>query len=221
MPSPEKPRSRSQSPVPAPPVAESPGPRAAGLINVFNTAVKATLDKLSNDSFAGCFPTTAKYKPDVLDDVRRQLTSQLDHAWKNNFESILAQRNVIQSLNSLDQCIEDARARKKKAELDANGGPVENPVSLHTLPPSSIYLAHLMPFLEEHTTLLNAQLAATQDSNTELLSTITAQRAEIETLVRSLENVIHDLETSAQMMGQDNVQGLSKEIRELETEMRK
>lgn len=128
MPSPAKPRSRSHSPVPAPPLAESPGPRAAGLINVFNNAVKATLDKLSNDSFAGCFPTTAKYKPDVLDDVRRQLTSQLDHAWKNNFESILAQRNVIQSLNSLDQCIEDARARKKKAELDANGGPVENPV---------------------------------------------------------------------------------------------
>lgn len=93
--------------------------------------------------------------------------------------------------------------------------------SLHTLPPSSIYLAHLMPFLEEHTTLLNAQLAATQDSNTELLSTITAQRAEIETLVRSLEDVTRDLETSAQMMGQDSVQGLSKEIRELETEMKK
>ena len=92
---------------------------------------------------------------------------------------------------------------------------------MHTLPPSSIHLAHLLPFLEEHTALLNTQLAATQDSNKELLSTITAQRAEIEFLVQSLENVIQDLETSAQMMAQEDVQGLSKEIRELETEMKK
>ncbi|KAF2197749.1 Nnf1-domain-containing protein [Delitschia confertaspora ATCC 74209] len=215
------PNSRSPSPVPAAPVQESPGIRAAGLINVFNTAIKSTLDKCSYNSFAACFPTTAQYKPDVLDDVRRQLTSQLEHAWKNNFESILAQRNVVQSLNSLDQYIDDARTRKKKAEVEAEGGVVEPPVPPHTLPPSQIYLAHLMPFLEEHSKQLNTQLTDTQTANTELLSTIMAQRAEIEVLVQSLESVIHDLETSAQMMGEEDVQGLSAEIRELESEMKK
>jgi len=128
MSSTEKAKSRSPSPPPAPPVQETPGPRATGLINVFNNAVKATLDKCSNNSFSTCFPTTAKYKPEVLDDVRRQLTTQLDHAWKNNFEAILAQRNVVQALNSLDLSIEDARARKKRAEIEANGGPVTPPV---------------------------------------------------------------------------------------------
>ncbi|KAF2192558.1 Nnf1-domain-containing protein [Zopfia rhizophila CBS 207.26] len=215
-----KSNSRSPSP-PAPPVAESPGPRAQGLINVFNNAVKATLDKCSYNSFASCFPTTAQHKGDVLDDLRRQIIDQLNRTWKTNFESIMAQRNVVQSLNSLDQCIEDAKVRKKRAETNANCGPVEAPVPPHTLPPSSIHLAHLMPFLEEQTASMNSQLATIQVSNTELLSTITTQRAEIEALVRGLESVIQDLETSAQMMAQDEVQGLSAEIKALETEMKK
>ena len=68
---------------------------------------------------------------------------------------------------------------------------------------------------------MNTRLADTQQANTQLLSTVTAQRAEIEALVHGLENVVQDLETSAQMMGQEEVQGLSKEMRELEKEMLK
>ncbi|KAF2271079.1 Nnf1-domain-containing protein [Lojkania enalia] len=221
MPSATKQDSRSPSPPPAPPVADSPGPRAQGLINVFNQAVKATLDKCSEDSFASCFPTTAQYSPQTLDDIRRQMIDQLDRTWKVNFDHTMTKMNVVKSLNALDQCIEDARLRKKRAEASANGGPVEVPVPPHTLPPSTIHLAHLMPFLEEQTKQLDMQLQATQAANTELLSAVTAQRAEIEALVRGLENVVHDLEVSSQMMGQDEVQGLSKEIRELETEMKK
>lgn len=88
------------------------------------------------------------------------------------------------------------------------------------LSPSEIQLAHLLPFLEEQSSAMNTQLSATQQANSELLSTVTSQRAEIEALVRGLENVIHDLEVSAQMMGQDDVQDLSKHTRELETGMK-
>jgi kinetochore protein NNF1 len=77
-----------------------------------------------------------------------------------------------------------------------------------------------MPFLEQQATEMNTKLVETQQSNTELLSTVTGQRAEIEALVRGLENVIHDLNVSAQMMAQDEVQGLGKEIKDLEMEMK-
>jgi kinetochore protein NNF1 len=77
-----------------------------------------------------------------------------------------------------------------------------------------------MPFLEQQTAETNSRISATQEANTELLTTVTAQRAEIEALVRGLENVIQDLEVSAQMMAQDDVQGLSKEIKEYEVEMK-
>jgi kinetochore protein NNF1 len=78
-----------------------------------------------------------------------------------------------------------------------------------------------MPFLEEQSQAMNSQLVVTQQANTELLSTVTTQRAEIESLVHALESVIQDLESSAQMMAHDDVQGLSQEIRILETEMKK
>jgi kinetochore protein NNF1 len=90
----------------------------------------------------------------------------------------------------------------------------------HTLTPSEVHLAHLMPFLEQQATEMNTKLFETQQSNTELLSTVTAQRAEIEALVRGLESVIQDLEASAQIMAQDDVQGLSSEIKHLEMEMK-
>lgn len=106
------------------------------------------------------------------------------------------------SVATLPDCIADPSARP------------------HTLTPAEIHLAHLAPFIEQQATDMNTKLSETQQANTELLSTITAQRAEIETLVRGLENVIHDLEASAQIMAQDDVQGLSKEIKELETQMK-
>ncbi|KAF2741419.1 Nnf1-domain-containing protein [Polyplosphaeria fusca] len=221
MPAATETHSRSPSPTLAPPVADSPGPRAQGLANIFNQAVKATLEKCSPNSFASCFPTTAQYTPEILDDIRRQLVDQLDRTWKANFESVMAQKDVVKALNALDQCIEDARLRKKRAEVTANGGSVEVPVPPHTLSPATIHLAHLMPFLEQQSAQLNSQLSTTQQANTELLSTVTAQRKDIEALVQDLENVIHDLEASAQMMGQSEVQDLSKEIKEVETEMMK
>ena len=90
----------------------------------------------------------------------------------------------------------------------------------HTLTPAEIHLAHLMPYLEKQATEMNTKLVETQQSNTELLSTVTSQRAEIEALVRGLENVIQDLDASAQIMAQDDVQDLSRETRDLEMDMR-
>jgi kinetochore protein NNF1 len=124
-----EPASRSPSPVPAPPIAVTPGPRAAGLLKVFDGAVKSTLDKCSPNSFASCFPTIAEYNPEALDSIRTQIVDQLDRAWRMNFEDIIKRRDVVKALNGLDQCIEDARKRKKLAEERANGGPVEVPIA--------------------------------------------------------------------------------------------
>lgn len=128
MPTAATPPSRSPSPAPAPPVAEAPGPRAQGLINVFSKASKATLDKCSSENFASCFPTAAQYAPETLEGLRSQIVDQLDRTWKVNFEEILKKRDVIKLVNELEQCIEDAKLRKKRAESGANGGPVDAPV---------------------------------------------------------------------------------------------
>ena len=81
-------------------------------------------------------------------------------------------------------------------------------------------MAHLMPFLEKQATEMSTNLAETQTANIELLTTVTAQRAEIEALVRGLESIVGDLEASAQAMAQDDVQELSTEVRDVEMGMR-
>ena len=112
-----------------PPVALTPGPRAQGLLNVFTQASKATLDKCSASNFAACFPTAAQYSPATLEELRSQIVSQLERAWRSNFEDILARRDVVRLLNELDTCIEDAKVRKRKAEEKAREGKgVEVPV---------------------------------------------------------------------------------------------
>jgi kinetochore protein NNF1 len=98
------------------------------LINVFNQASKATLDKCSSKNFASCFPTAAQYAPETLEGLRSQIIDQLDRTWKVNFEEILKKRDVVKLVNELEQCIEDAKLRKKRAEASADGGLVEAPV---------------------------------------------------------------------------------------------
>jgi kinetochore protein NNF1 len=63
-----------------------------------------------------------------LDNLRQQIVEQLDRTWKAQFEGIMANRDVVKSVNSLEKCIEDAKLRKKRAEANANGGPVETPI---------------------------------------------------------------------------------------------
>lgn len=98
------------------------------MINVFNQASKATLDKCSAKNFASCFPTAAQYAPETLEGLRSQIIDQLDRTWKVNFEEILKKRDVVKLVNELEQCIEDAKLRKKRAEASANGASVEAPV---------------------------------------------------------------------------------------------
>ncbi|KAH7052253.1 Nnf1-domain-containing protein [Macrophomina phaseolina] len=211
--------SRSPSPASAPPVADSPGPRATALQNVFAQALDATIKRCSYANFAACFPTPAQYVPENLDAFWRDFTARVGDAARNNFDQILASRNVIQSLNSLDALIQDAKKRKERAEAEANGAPVEPPTPLHTLPAQTLALAHLRPFLSAQTETLESQLASTQKANTELLWEIEAQRQELAVLMSGLEYVVKDLEGSVEMLSKPEVQGLTKEVLDIDKEL--
>lgn len=119
---------RSPSPVPPPPVAAAPGPRATALQKLYGDAITHVLKTCSYNNFASCFPTPAKEVPDSLRHLHEQFTDRLGASMRINFEQILAERNVVPSLNELDGLIEDAKKRKAKAEEEANGGPVQAPV---------------------------------------------------------------------------------------------
>ncbi|KAI9817837.1 MAG: hypothetical protein M1827_000956 [Pycnora praestabilis] len=207
----------SPSPPPPPPIAETPGPRATRLSELFSSALAHTLKTCSYNNFAACFPTPAKYVPGSLQAVWKQLNAKIEELAKargalgviplsrktdeeiigvqNEFEDILHERSVVSNLNELDRLIAEARKRKDHA-IDG-----EVPIPPHTLPPSPLYNAHLAPFLSQTQSSLNARLQTTQSQNAQLISSITEQRAEIERLIGGVEGVVTDLERAVGSLG--------------------
>ena len=66
--------------------------------------------------------------------------------------------------------------------------------SPHMLPPQSLYLAHLAPYLASTQSQLEAELQAVQVENEQLAKGVETQKDEVERLVSGLEAVIADLE---------------------------
>ncbi|KAI0410855.1 hypothetical protein F5X98DRAFT_79231 [Xylaria grammica] len=88
----------------------------------------------------------------------------------------------------------------------------------HMLPPDEVLDAHLAPHLAQQQSQLNAKLQTTQAHNANLFEDIQRQRAEIESLVSLLENVLKDVDNTNHMM--DNVvDAVARETRTIEIEM--
>lgn len=68
---------RSPSPATQVPIGQAPGPRATSLQQVFDASLKHTIKTISYSNFAACFPTTAKYEPNVLKQVWEQIVGHL------------------------------------------------------------------------------------------------------------------------------------------------
>ena len=91
--------------------------------------------------------------------------------------------------------------------------------SPHTLPPDVILAAHLAPHLAAHQSQLNARIQTLQLRNTALWDEIHGQRAEIKSLMESLENTINDVDRAMKLVV-PNIKPLSKEMKDIEVEMR-
>ncbi|KAF2224998.1 Nnf1-domain-containing protein [Elsinoe ampelina] len=212
--------SRSPSPVNAPPVLATPGPRAAMLTKIYDEAISHTMDSCSYENFSACFPTTTKNVPEALEALHKQFVDRLGDRCRKQFEDILRERNVVSSLNDLDRLVDEARKRRAKAQADAKGNNVGAPLPPHTLPARSLYLAHLHPTLQSRQTELRDQLQSLQSNNGELLKKLTAQRSEINHIVESVEQVVQDIDASLEILSPHEMQALTKATVDLDVEMR-
>ncbi|KAI9750752.1 MAG: hypothetical protein M4579_006324 [Chaenotheca gracillima] len=211
----DPPTEKSPSPPGSPPVQETPGHRATALHNIFISALSHTLRTCSYENFAACFPTPARACPESLRELWRQMVGKMEVLAKSEFDSILSERAVVPSLNTLDRLIADASKRKT-----ASGGVA--PVPPHTLPPAQILRAHLTPHLSQAQSTLNARLQTEQSRNAVLMERVVAQRREIESLVGGLGRVVGDLEGAVGVLGKEGqagVAGLGDEIVEVEGEL--
>ncbi|KAL8798458.1 MAG: hypothetical protein Q9182_006638 [Xanthomendoza sp. 2 TL-2023] len=198
----------SPSPPPQPPVAQTPGPRAAQFQKLFGDALKHTLRTCSYSKFSSCFPTPAKYAPQTLTSIWQQITTKVEASAKKEFEDIMVERDVVAGLNELERLVAEAKSRQN------SGVEVREPP--HTLPPERLFLAHLAPYLTQTETELNAELKRLQSENEELMDGIQSQRQERERLVGGLEFFIVDLERANEIMNSEvDGNGVRKELADI------
>ncbi|KAK4123376.1 Nnf1-domain-containing protein [Parathielavia appendiculata] len=175
----------------------APGPRAARLQALFASTAKHTLDKINKDNFAACFPTVAAKAPHTLEFVQRQMVERLGGLWNKEFETIMANRQVVARLNELEALVADATRRR----MDSTD-PSSPPVAPHTLPAATILQAHLRPHLQTHRTRLTTLLQTTRSANAQLWDEIQSQRAEMEALVADVEKAVHDMDGANELLSE-------------------
>lgn len=241
----QPPQSRSPSPAQPPPIAQTPGPRAAALQKLYNDAISHTLRTCSYSNFASCFPTAANHAPEAMKQLHTDFIEKLDRSCKTNFEVVLREREVVASLNELDRLVEDARRRRDGAvaaaavaggeqagkdvkppvpyvhQLILRGMVYSQPYRPHTLPASSLYLSHLAPVLSEHQISLSTRLQTAQSENTNLIASVQSQRHEIESLVSQLERTIAEIDAANDTMPIDDMEALTQEAVALDIDLRK
>ncbi|KAI9891783.1 MAG: hypothetical protein M1814_002348 [Vezdaea aestivalis] len=190
------PQSSTSDPTPPSNPSPTPGPRARALQTVYSSALNHTLTTLSYPNFAACFPTAARYVPKALAALHLQTVGKLEAFAQKEFDAILAERDVISSLNALDGVLASARAARAEA-----GDAAAPPQPTHMLAPEQIAAAQLKPYLVAHRGKLNAAIQNVGAANERLAEEVRGQRREIEELLRGVEAVVRDLESAGREVG--------------------
>jgi len=85
------------SPLPEPPTAQIPGPRATAFLNLYQMTLSTTLRTISYDNFAACFPTIATNAPENLMGLHKAMIERLE-----GFAQVCSQASYIRAINSVD-----------------------------------------------------------------------------------------------------------------------
>jgi kinetochore protein NNF1 len=198
----------SPSPPPQPPTTSIPGPRAAALIQLYEKTLDSTLHGISYESFSACFPLISTNAPASLQHMHSAFISRLSTFAKDEFNTILEERRVVENLNRLDELIVDARRRKA-----ASGVKSDDIVPPHMQPAASVRDAHLNPILAAQRSQLNARLQTMQSQNAALAEKLVTQRREMQQLLGALEGIVKDLEEGGELLGKESEE-LAAEARE-------
>jgi kinetochore protein NNF1 len=160
--------------------------------------------------------------------LTRRNVSQTEYA------TILRDRGVVPALNDLDTLIAEAYTRKSLSPPSASSATTQAqaqaqsrraklspppPPAPHTLLPSTIAQAHLLPFLTQQRSLLNARIQTVGAKNEKLADEVRVQREEIERLVGGLEAVVRDLDGANEVLA-EGAQGLREESRAVEKDIK-
>ncbi|KAG0300453.1 hypothetical protein BGZ98_009153 [Dissophora globulifera] len=150
------------------PEPEPEGPRMTRLRGVLEKSLQETLKACNFNAIRECFPALAAANPTDLQDAHQKVCQFLNVEVNNEFEQVIAERNVIFKLNGLDRLI---------AEAKSNGITAGSRTMLD-LQPDVAVRARTVPTKEAEIERLKAELERLQLDNRRLGGALNHSKAE-------------------------------------------
>lgn len=166
--------------------------RFSGLKSVAEKALDESIKTLGFEKLRQCYPELSKYKSgkQAIDIARAQIINFWKNTTVREFQQIFKEYDLENKLNQLDDLIEEAKQRKRKARQRGNkiGGDINSrPLYIDKLKPNEIILSKLLEPKQKYLEELNSDLSSLKVKNDELFS-------ELNMLVKESKDCLEDIE---------------------------
>ncbi|KAG2180002.1 hypothetical protein INT43_003789 [Umbelopsis isabellina] len=163
------------------------GKRAKKLNLLFEKYMQRIIQSLSYAKFALCFPELDEHQHDALVMAHKQVCEYLETSMKEDFQNIVAERELLERLNELDQLVEQAKVKHKSGESKKAGTGI-------IFEPEQALRARTAPLKIAELERLKKQRSELQAENQTLMTAIVTQRDELKGLCYTVSTSLNQFE---------------------------
>ncbi|CAO3696609.1 unnamed protein product [Umbelopsis ramanniana] len=167
------------------------GKRATKLNMLFEKYVERIIQSVSYAKFAICFSDLNEQQHEALVMAHKQVCEYLEQSIREDFHSILAERQLVEKLNELDKLVEEAKRSNNAAELKRPGAGI-------VVEPEQALRARSVPLKQVELERLRKQHAELQGQNQGLMKTIVTQRDQLTGLCNNVSQSLGQFEQAVE-----------------------
>ncbi|KAJ1970883.1 oligosaccharyl transferase glycoprotein complex, beta subunit [Dimargaris xerosporica] len=166
------------------------GPRMRKLCLLLDKSLTTTVDSLTYERLAECFPYLAQESPQLLRTAQEQISQFMRATVENAFQTIAQQRQLVEKLNQLDQLIEKARA--------SSTNETTRPLQYSCIDPETAVRARTMKLKQAELAQLKEVHSKWTAKNEALMASIKEKRRTMHTAKRAVVASLQELQQVAQ-----------------------
>ncbi|KAI8578876.1 hypothetical protein K450DRAFT_244921 [Umbelopsis ramanniana AG] len=166
------------------------GKRAKKLNMLFEKYIERIIQSVSYAKFAICFSELDEQQHEALVMAHQQVCEYLEKSIREDFHSILVERQLIEKLNELDKLVEEAK-RNNTAEARRSGAGV-------VVEPEQALRARSVPLKQAEIERLRKQHAELQGQNQDLMKSIVNQRDQLAGLCNNVSQSLGQFEQAVE-----------------------
>ncbi|KAI9286222.1 Nnf1-domain-containing protein [Umbelopsis sp. AD052] len=167
------------------------GKRATKLNMLFEKYVERIIQSVSYAKFAICFSELDEQQHEALVMAHQQVCEYLEKSIREDFHSIVAERQLVEKLNELDKLVEEAKRSSNTVEAKRSGAGI-------VIEPEQALRARSIPLKQAELERLRKQHAELQGQNQHLMKSIVNQRDQLAGLCNNVSQSLGQFEQAVE-----------------------